>query len=291
MIRKKNIFLSFIIILLIICTCTEKSDNFAISSDGNEIYFDVIGKGEPTLVFVHGWSNNRGVWKDQISYFSKKYKTVNIDLAGFGESGNNRVSWNIESFGEDVSAVINKLELDNIVLIGFSMGGAVILETAKLVPDKLTGLVFVDIFQNIEASKVSHEQILKIDSTYMSKVIEPTYDKVEFWFKNNKEELSARMISGVENASKIGWSESLKDFFRYRNEKCLDAIQQVKVPIISINSDQFKTNVEAFKKHTVSYNAKIIRDSFHVVFWEKPEEFNQLLEESVQEFIEYHKSH
>jgi pimeloyl-ACP methyl ester carboxylesterase len=45
------------------------------------------------------------------------------------------------------------------------------------------------------------------------------------------------------------------------------------------------TNVEAFNKHVSSYQLKIIPDVAHLVMWDDPEEFNRLLEESIQEFI------
>jgi pimeloyl-ACP methyl ester carboxylesterase len=45
------------------------------------------------------------------------------------------------------------------------------------------------------------------------------------------------------------------------------------------------TNVENFRKYAPSFQAKIIPGVGHLVFWDNPEEFNRLLEESIQEFI------
>jgi pimeloyl-ACP methyl ester carboxylesterase len=49
------------------------------------------------------------------------------------------------------------------------------------------------------------------------------------------------------------------------------------------------TNVEAFKKYVPSFQVKIIPDVAHLVMWDNPEEFNRLLEESIQEFINQSK--
>ena len=58
----------------------QMNDNVAISSDGVKISFDMQGEGEPALVFVHGWANNRSIWDAQVSHFSKTfppfYKTL-----------------------------------------------------------------------------------------------------------------------------------------------------------------------------------------------------------------------
>ena len=110
----------------------------AISADGVSIAYEVRGEGEPALVFVHGWSNNRNTWEAELAHFSQKYKVVAIDLAGFGASGNNREKWTMGAFGEDVAAVIKQIGLDDAVLIGHSMGGPVILEAAKRIPESIT---------------------------------------------------------------------------------------------------------------------------------------------------------
>jgi pimeloyl-ACP methyl ester carboxylesterase len=82
----------------------------------------VHGEGALVLVFVHGWSCDRSYWKGQLEPFSQHYKVVAIDLAGHGASGKERKNYTIESFGADVAAVVNKLNLQHIILIGHSMG-------------------------------------------------------------------------------------------------------------------------------------------------------------------------
>ncbi len=268
--------------LIIVAGCTIKNDAVAVSSDGVEISYEELGKGSQALVFVHGWSNNRDVWDAQVAYFSKEYKVITIDLAGFGKSGNDRKLWTMAAFGEDVAAVIKKLNLKQVVLIGFSMGGPVIIETAKRIPDHLAGLVLVDVLQNIE-KKYSEEFIRNSVSAYMDVVNAPSIEKAKHFFKTNSHALGERYIGMVKDVPKTGWSESLTDCFRWMNEDCIGAIKNCSVPVLSINSDQYPTNVLAFRKYIPSYSAKIIPGVNHVVIWEAPKKFNQLLEESIQE--------
>jgi len=261
----------------------------AISADGVSIAYEVRGEGEPALVFVHGWSNNRNTWEAELAHFSQKYKVVAIDLAGFGASGNNREKWTMGAFGEDVVAVIKQIGLDDAVLIGYSMGGPVILEAAKRIPELITGLVLVDVLQNIE-TVYSEERISNLDRTYMDWVNEPTFWKIQRGFARNKVELYKRWYSMVKDVSKVGWSESLKNLFRWANEECTKSLQRIQAPITSINSDKSPTNVEAFKKYVPSFKVKIITGVGHYVVWEAPEEFNRLLEETIQEFVQMAKS-
>jgi len=286
--KRKNLFLSCCVIslILILSSCTKEPDNVAISSDGVKISFDMHGEGELALVFVHGWSNNRNIWDAQVSHFSKKYKVIAVDLAGFGESGNNRQTWTMASFGEDITAVINKLDLDQVVLVGFSMGAPVIIETAKRVPEHVAGLVLVDNLQNIEM-KYPPEMIAYIDSVYMDVVTNPTNEKLVGggFYKKNPDASFERVLSMLKDAPRIGWKESINDFFQWCNEDCIESLKKIQVPIIAINSDSEPTNVEAFRKYVPSFKVKIVPDVGHLIFWDAPEEFNRLLEESIQEFI------
>src|SRR5512136_2917958 len=51
------------------------------SKDGVPISYEVHGQGEPTLVFVHGWSCDARYWRAQLAQFSKNHRVVTLDLA------------------------------------------------------------------------------------------------------------------------------------------------------------------------------------------------------------------
>jgi pimeloyl-ACP methyl ester carboxylesterase len=228
-----------------------------------------------------------------MAHFSKKYRVIAVDLPGFGESGNNRTNWTMASFGEDVAAVIKKLNLKQVVLVGFSMGAFVSIETAKTAPENLIGLVLVDEIKDIEM-KYSPEMLTYMDSVLMDVVTNPTNEKLVGggFYKKNPEASYERvlsMLSAHKNTSRIGWRESLDDALRWLNDDCIESLKKVQVPIISISSDMEPTNVEAFKKYVPSYQLKIISDVAHLVMWDNPEEFNRLLEESIQEFVKESK--
>jgi pimeloyl-ACP methyl ester carboxylesterase len=273
-------------LFVIIYGCTNESENIATSSDGVKISFDMQGEGKPALVLVHGWSNNRSIWDAQVAHFKEKYKVVNIDLPGFGKSGNNRQNWTMESFGNDVAAVINKLDLEQTVIVGFSMGGPVAIETANTVSERVAGIVLVDNLQNVEM-KYPPPMVSYIDSAYMDLVTNPTKEKLfgGGFYKRNPDTSFQRILAILKDAPTIGWRESLNDLLRWSNEDMAASLKKCQVPIIAINSDMQPTNVEAFRKHVPSFRAKIVPDVGHLIMWDAPEKFNSLLEESIQEFI------
>ncbi|MBD3856010.1 MAG: alpha/beta hydrolase [Acidobacteria bacterium] len=121
------------------------------ASDGVTIAYTVSGAGSPTLVFIHGWMCDQTFWSAQVEEFSTTNTVITIDLPGHGLSGMNRDGWPLMAYGTDVQSVVEKLDLNNVVLVGHSMGGAVVLEAARLMPDRVTGVIGVDSLHDAEA--------------------------------------------------------------------------------------------------------------------------------------------
>jgi pimeloyl-ACP methyl ester carboxylesterase len=251
--RKFRSLYCVIALILLAFGCAGESDNIVISSDGVRISFDQQGDGDPTLIFIHGWANNKGIWEAQMSHFSQKYRVVAVDLPGFGESGYNRTDWTMAAFGEDVLAVIEKLNPERVVLIGFSMGAPVVIEAAKTAPENLIGVVLADEIDNIEM-KYTPEMLVYLDSVFMDIAINPTNEKLLAggFYKKDPEASYERVVSMLSlsaqnNTSRIGWRELISEIFRWLNDDCIEALKQVQVPVT--------------------------------------DEFNRLLEESIREFL------
>jgi len=104
----------------------------------------------PTLVFVHGWMCNGGQWQAQVDDLQADFGTVVLDLPGHGHSGRLRRSWSVEGLAQDVAGVIEDLELEQVVLVGHSMGGPIALEVAALLPDRVIGVIAVDSLHDAE---------------------------------------------------------------------------------------------------------------------------------------------
>ena len=97
-----------------------------------EINYFKQGKGDTTLMFLHGWCINGTYWKNQLEYFSKNFSVYAIDLPGFGKQKADRTNWNIVEYAHDVAAFIDTLglKLKNVVIIGHSMADEIMLQIA-----------------------------------------------------------------------------------------------------------------------------------------------------------------
>jgi pimeloyl-ACP methyl ester carboxylesterase len=102
------------------------------------------GTGAPTLAFVHGFGCSHEDWLLQIKELKGRFETVTWDLRGHGMTPGRAQECSIEHFGGDVAALLSVLEIERTVLIGHSMGCRVVLEAARLAPERIAGLVLID---------------------------------------------------------------------------------------------------------------------------------------------------
>jgi pimeloyl-ACP methyl ester carboxylesterase len=97
----------------------------------------------PSLLFIHGAGGNAEIWEGQGVFFEDKHSVFRLDLPGHGGSGP-RGEERISAYAEWVRLGVQKLFGEGpFVLIGHSMGGAIVLELALNPPDGLRGIVLV----------------------------------------------------------------------------------------------------------------------------------------------------
>jgi pimeloyl-ACP methyl ester carboxylesterase len=131
--------------------------HFVLSTDGTRIAYDLIGAGHPALMLVHGWSCDRTYWNAQLESLSRDFTVVTVDLAGHGESECGREAWSIAAFGSDVALVVTLNGLEDVVLVGHSMGGDVILEAARTLSTRVGGLIWVDTYSALPETSSSED--------------------------------------------------------------------------------------------------------------------------------------
>lgn len=86
-----------------------------------------LGDGQP-IVLIHGWPLNDAMYEYQYQYFVEKgFRVIGISLRGFGKSDRPYGNYNFDVFSDDIKVVLDKLKIENAVLGGFSMGGAVVI--------------------------------------------------------------------------------------------------------------------------------------------------------------------
>ncbi|MCA1178276.1 MULTISPECIES: alpha/beta fold hydrolase [unclassified Pantoea] len=93
------------------------------AKDGVNLYYKDWGKGQPVL-FSHGWPLDADMWDSQLNFLAERgYRAIAFDRRGFGRSEQPWEGYDYDTFADDIHALIEHLQLDDITLVGFSMGG------------------------------------------------------------------------------------------------------------------------------------------------------------------------
>jgi pimeloyl-ACP methyl ester carboxylesterase len=248
------------------------------SSDGVAIAYSVSGTAETALVFIHGGMSDRSVWDGQHAAFADRFRVIALDLAGHGESGQNREVWGMSQFGRDVAAVMDAEHVSRAVPIGNSLGGPAAIEAALLAPQRVLAVIGVDTFHDlgrtIDADAMNHaaeewqrdpkgslDRGLKM---LLHDDMDPTlYEDIRRQMSRTPPEVVCAMY---------------RSFGGYNTGA---AAAKLKVPIRCVNGDKFSMDLEAIRRIAPDFDAVVLPHIGHYPMLECPEEFNRRLAEAL----------
>jgi pimeloyl-ACP methyl ester carboxylesterase len=259
---------------------------FALSKDKTPISYEVHGAGEPTLLFVHGWSCDARYWRMQIDRFAQKYRVVVLDLAGHGHSGMMRGRYTMQLFGEDVRAVAEAVGSKTVILIGHSMGGAVIAEAARLMPERVIGLIGVDTFDNIEypLTRAELDRMLapmvddfrRESRKFVADMVRPSTDP----------QLREWILADISSAPPYVALSAMEEMMaQYITGEAARIFEEIKAPVICVNGDLWPIDFEANRRHMRSFDALILKETDHFLMLDRPYVFNQALEQAIHAIL------
>jgi pimeloyl-ACP methyl ester carboxylesterase len=274
-------------VFLTSCSSSQQT-KYARSFDGERIAYHTAGRGDVTLLFVHGWSCDSRYWREQVPVFAKEYQVITMDLAGHGDSGQTRKVYSIESFAEDVIAVIEKTGSKKVIVIGHSFGGEIVSTAASMEQKTVIGIIGVDTLHNVEES-YSREQarrLIGIDNFRKDFKAAAKVFIEQMMVKDVNQQLLQWVIDDMSSAPPEVGISALEEYTgTIADKKMINIFSEMKTPLICINADLWPTNPEANRRHIKSYDVKIMKGVGHFPMLERPDEFNRLLGESIKEII------
>lgn len=275
---KKVLLIAFILLSF---SCSREIKDFYNTDDKNKIYYESYGSGETAIVFIHGWSVNCRSWDDQIDFFKDNNKVILIDLPGFGKSEHNRQDWSMQQYGKDVAGLCKELHLNNVYLVGWSMGTAAVVEAARILGNDTKAVVLVDqlhqtdyVFDSLSVENWFNRQLSK-------------YKDFNAWYKSyhNDSTLAAKYLSMMPSDEKLPewWKPSVISFYKWQENSLKESVSALKAPIRAINASNMVTNEGQWRSFYKDYKLTVFENSTHMLVWEYPQKFNETLLQIINE--------
>lgn len=242
---------------------------------GLKINYETLGEGKVVLI-LHGWGASITSVKPIINKLSDRFKVIAIDLPGFGESELPHEVWGTKEYAKLVEEFMNKLSIENPIVIGHSFGGRVLIY--------LTGMM-----------KVGVEKIILIDSAGIKKKKSlKNYIKI-YTFKFIKVIVNlvfskSRAEKVIEKARKKFGSADYKNssgllrqiMVRVINEDLRCYLPQIKASTLLIwgenDHDTPISDGKTMEKMIPDAGLVTLKNAGHFSYLDRPYEFNLILE-------------
>ncbi len=253
------------------------------TADGNTMPYTVAGGGDATIVLVHCWMCDRTFWSEQVPVLSERYRTIALDLPGHGEATDNREVWKVSTFGEDVAGLVEGLDLENVVLVGHSMGGPVSLRAAALAGERVRGIVAVDTLHDAEFEFSGDE----VDGFLVA--MEADFPGTcgsfvrQMFPEEGAEETMRRVLESSCRADRAAVGTALiTDFTTIDTASWMS---EAGVPIRAINAaEPNPTRIEVNRQYA-DFDAVLVDGVGHYLHMTRPRQFNPLLLQAITDVL------
>lgn len=272
---------------------TTVESGFVEVGEGVHLYYESHGEGRP-LVFIHAWSLSTRVWWEQVHAFSGKYRVITLDLRGHGNSSKTWDGHTVAQYGRDIRHFLMRLHLKDVILIGWSIGTAVIQEYLKQFGGAdLKGVVFDDqspyFFKEpgwrygLKRGKFTHEDLhaylIGLQTNRYSLSVE---NFREYFYKPPSEEMLNWLIrESLRTPTALG--ACINYDLAYRDFR--PSLRKIRVPTLlffGVGGNTFLPETgEYMKKQIPESKLVIFEKSGHCLHLEEKEKFNRELDQWV----------
>ena len=248
--------------------------------NGGKIYYEAAGKGNQTIVFVHGGLVDNRLWDEQFYEFAGKYQVIRYDTRGYGKSPMPAVAY---SPIEDLYQLLKFLKVEKAIIVGLSLGGIIATDFTLEHPAMVERLVLVGAALRGFETKPSEKAIKIFREASQST---PT-KAAELWMQH---ELFAALKNKPDARSKIlqmladnyrGWTGIGNDKYIFPAPTTLQRLDKILIPALiivgEIDHPDLLTIGKVLDDKIPDSQLVLMKDASHHPNLEKPQEFNRIL--------------
>ena len=254
------------------------------------IYYEQAGSGDTTIIFIPGWMMSTDVFVHQLAHFkdSSKYRALAYDPRGQGKSSKPVEGHTYQQHARDLARFIEKLGLEKVILAGWSYGVTEQLAYLnQFGADKLKAMIMIDTGPDVTgATRDEWVWYLNDDSDGYSRwftegIIEDRENVIagfSEWMLENPTPENIAWASKIANqtSSSVASITNATGFYLDYSED-LVALEG-KMPLLYVVRDEMKEMADRWIKSNTPTSTAVYMGK-HMMFWERPEEFNKVVDE------------
>lgn len=214
-----------------------------ININGLNYSIDVIGKGEP-LLLLHGFTGSKKNWAPFYEQWKNHFQLIAIDLPGHGKTDHPEAidRYSVKSVIYDLETILDELNIKEINVLGYSMGGRLALSYTVLWPKRIKALILESASPGLKSERERIER--KEKDEQLAKMIEEKGIKefVEYWrkiplFQTQKQlpkEVYNQLWNERLNNHPLGLANSLRGMGTGVQPSWWDYLTDIKVPVLII---------------------------------------------------------
>ena len=247
------------------------------------LFYEEQGKGSP-LVFLHGFTLDRRMWRRQFDYFSPTYRCIAYDSRGHGKSDCPESGYSRADRVIDLDGFIQKLKPGKFHLVGLSMGGATALGYAIDHPKSLLSLILVDTAAGGFQPPPKYKDMRDLAQSLSIDEIKRRWKKSTlFYYANKSPELKAEMADMMDGHCGHLWTDPKRGTYKDRDDVALS--KQIKLPTLICVGERDKFFIPLARilhENIAGSELDIIPEAGHMLNMESPGRFNLRLEQFLE---------
>jgi non-heme chloroperoxidase len=282
---------SLVLLLLTLCAHgKEKSlwKDMFIQAGDIKVHYIEAGSGDRTLVFIPGWTMTAEAWREQIPYFSNRgFRVLALDPRSQGLTTKTEKGNTIQQQAADLHAFLQSLKIEHSYLVGWGSGATVLLEyissAEALMPEKI---VFVDCSPAILKSDdypgtMTMQKARKFLLSFQDDRAKATEQHVRSLFKAHQPESLIKELT--DGCLRTPMSAAAVLYFDQLTEDRRSALTHVMVPSLIMSTPENQAIGEYMKAQIPRSVLEVIEGVGSAMFLEKPQTFNQTLENFIDQ--------
>lgn len=259
------------------------NDEFFRASDDIKIHYVEAGdKGNPTILFVPGWTMPASIWRPQLEALGHKYHVIAVDPRSQGESDTPSDGNYPERRSRDFEELMNHLQLRDVTMVGWSMGVPEALVYAnQFGTGRLRALVLVDGFVALDP-KDSQLQAAFAGMLKQAQLDRPKWTEafVRSMYRKPQSEDYLRSIIRASLRTPTNSAVTLMQNMATMGDLST-VLAKLDKPVLFVYEPQLAATAQIVKTKLPSARLENFEDAGHALFVDDAERFNKLIDEFV----------